>query len=129
MGSEKQLGLLRRAFKGLAGDRDQEDADVLQDHAHDCGARAITACHDRELVTLYGTLRTITFSPRGGVPALEGELYDGTGTVKLIWLGRRRIAGIHPGSELIASGRIGIVDGDRVMFNPRYELRPTAANG
>jgi hypothetical protein len=121
--------MLRRAFRGLAGDRDQQDAEVLQDYAHDCGARSITGCRDREMVTLYGTLRTITFSPRGGVPALEGELYDGTGTVKLIWLGRRRIAGIHPGSELIASGRIGVVDGDRVMFNPRYELRPTAAHG
>ena len=55
------------------------------------------SCQDRELVTLYGTLRTVMFSPRGGVPALEGELYDGTGTVKLVWLGRRRIAGIHPG--------------------------------
>lgn len=129
MGSDKPAGLWRRALRGLAGDQDQQDAEVLQDFAHDCGARSITGCHDREMVTLFGTLRTITFSPRGGVPALEGELYDGTGTVKLIWLGRRKIAGIHPGSELIASGRIGVVDGDRVMFNPRYELRPTAAHG
>ena len=49
------------------------------------------------MVTLFGTLKTVTFSPRGGVPALEGELYDGTGTVTLIWLGRRKIAGIRPG--------------------------------
>ena len=129
MGSDKPAGLWRRAFRGLAGDQDEQDAEVLKDFAHDCGARSITGCHDREMVTLFGTLRTITFSPRGGVPALEGELYDGTGTVKLVWLGRRKIAGIHPGSELIASGRIGVVDGDRVMFNPRYELRPTAAHG
>src|SRR4051794_2434616 len=129
MGSEKPVERLLRAFRGLTGDQDRQDAEALQDYAHDCGARSIRACSDREMVTLYGTLRTITFSPRGGVPALEGELYDGTGTVKLIWLGRRKIGGIHPGSELIASGRIGVVDGDRVMFNPRYELRPQAANG
>ena len=81
------------------------------------------------MVTVAGTLRTVTFSPRGGVPALEGELYDGTGTVTVIWLGRRRIAGIQPGVELIVSGRIGFVDGDRVIFNPRYELRPAVAHG
>jgi hypothetical protein len=129
MGSEKPVERLLRAFRGLTGDQDRQDAEALQDYAHDCGARSIRACSDREVVTLYGTLRTITCSPRGGVPALEGELYDGTGTVKLVWLGRRRIAGIHTGSELTVSGRIGLDHGARVMFNPRYELRPSAANG
>jgi hypothetical protein len=56
-------------------------------------------------------------------------LYDGTATVTVIWLGRRKIAGIRPGVELIVSGRIGVVDGDRVIFNPRYELRPAVAHG
>ena len=129
MGSDKPGGMFRRALRGLAGDRDQMDAEVLQDGVADCGARSITGCQDRELVTLFGTLRTITFSPRGGVPALEGELFDGTGTVTLVWLGRRKIAGIHPGTEMIVSGRIGVVDRNRLMFNPRYELRPTAAHG
>ena len=60
--------------------------------------------------------------PRGGVPALEAELYDGTGTLTLIWLGRRRIAGIGPGRAVEVSGRIGEHDGQRVLYNPRYEL-------
>lgn len=122
-------GRLRRAFRGLAGDRDQRDAEELQDSVASYGAQSVSHCRDREVVSLFGTLRTVTYSPRGGVPALEGELYDGTGSVTLVWLGRRRIAGIRPGSELIVSGRIGIVDGSRVMFNPRYELRPTVAHG
>lgn len=132
MGSEKARDRLRRAFRGLSGQgerRQRQDDEELLDAAADCGARQIRSCQDRELVTLYGTLRTVMFSPRGGVPALEGELYDGTGTVTLVWLGRRRIAGIHPGAELIASGRIGVVDGSRVLFNPKYELRPTVAHG
>ncbi len=129
MGTDKAGGRLRRAFRGLASSVDEVEAEELQDNVADIGARRVTTCRDRELVTLFGTLRTVTFSPRGGVPALEGELYDGTGTVTLIWLGRRRIAGIRPGVDLLVSGRIGIVDGNRVMFNPRYELRPTAAHG
>ena len=78
---------------------------------------------DRELVTIQGSLRTVTLRPRGGVPALEAELYDGTGTITVLWLGRRRIAGIFPGRSIRVTGRIGVHGGTRVMYNPRYDLR------
>jgi hypothetical protein len=65
----------------------------------------------------------VTLRPRGGVPALEAELYDGTDLITLIWLGRRRITGIEPGRTVQVVGRIGTQHGTRVMFNPRYELR------
>jgi hypothetical protein len=67
----------------------------------------------------------VTLRPRGGVPALEAELYDGSGIITLVWLGRRRIAGIEPGRNLRVEGRIGRMEGARVMFNPRYELKAT----
>ena len=60
-------------------------------------AHRIADAPDRERVQLRGTLRTVTLRPRGGVPALEAELYDGSGVITVIWLGRRRIAGIAPG--------------------------------
>ena len=53
----------------------------------------------------------MTLRPRGGVPALEAELYDGSGVITLVWLGRRRIAGIAPGRPLEVEGRIGVQDG------------------
>lgn len=83
---------------------------------------AIADAPDRTPVKLRGTLRTVTLRPRGGVPALEAELYDGTDTLTLIWLGRRRIAGIGPGRALEVSGRIGQHDGQRILYNPKYEL-------
>lgn len=75
---------------------------------------------------MAGTLRTVTLRPRGGNPALEAELYDGTGVVNLVWLGRRRIAGIEPGRKLRAEGLVSVQDGRKVIFNPRYELRGSA---
>jgi hypothetical protein len=57
------------------------------------------------------------------LPTLEAELYDGTGTVSLIWLGRRRIAGIEPGRTLVVRGRISKQGPRRVIYNPWYELR------
>jgi hypothetical protein len=87
------------------------------------GCVPISDAPDRELVTVQGTLRTVTLRPRGGVPALEAELYDGAGTLTVLWLGRRRIAGIFPGRSIRVTGRIGVHAGARVMYNPRYDLR------
>ena len=72
---------------------------------------------------MQGTLKTVTLRPRGGVPALEAELYDGSGSISVVWLGRRRIGGISPGRAIRVEGRIGVQDDQRVMYNPRYELR------
>lgn len=84
----------------------------------------IAAAPDRTPVRLRGTLRTVTLRPRGGVPALEAELDDGSGTLTLIWLGRRRILGVTPGRAMQVSGRIGNFDGQRILYNPRFELLP-----
>ena len=88
------------------------------------GATSIADAPDRERVTLRGSLRTVTLRPRGGVPALEAELNDGSGVITVVWLGRRRIAGIEPGRAIEVEGRIGAYDGIRVMYNPRYQLIP-----
>ncbi|WP_226899902.1 OB-fold nucleic acid binding domain-containing protein [Nonomuraea sp. CA-141351] len=66
----------------------------------------------------------MTLRPRGGAPALEAELYDGSDVIDLVWLGRRKIAGIEPGRTVKAEGLVSVQDGRKVMFNPRYELRP-----
>jgi hypothetical protein len=82
----------------------------------------IAEAPDRAPVTICGTLRTVTLRPRGGVPVLEAELDDGSGAITLIWLGRRRIAGVAPGRSMTVRGRLGVYDRLRVMYNPRYEL-------
>lgn len=102
---------------------ESKDARELRDTSVAAGCCPVDQARDRTLVDIQGTLRTVTLRPRGGVPALEAELYDGTGTITVIWLGRRRIAGIQPGRAIRVQGRIGIHDGVRVVFNPRYDLR------
>jgi hypothetical protein len=87
----------------------------------------IARVRDREETTVSGTLRAVTVRPRAGIPALEAELYDGSGTLAIVWLGRRQIGGIEPGRALVARGRVAVTQGRPVMFNPRYELRPAGA--
>ena len=91
------------------------------------GATPVVDCPDRQPTSVAGILRTVTLRPRAGVPAVQAELWDGSGTVHLVWLGRRRIIGIEPGRHLLAHGRICSLEGARTIYNPTYDLLPPEA--
>lgn len=122
-GDVPERGRLGRTLARWASSSDQIERDLRATHTGG-GQTTIGDAPDRERVRVRGTLRTVTLRPRGGVPALEAELSDGTGGLILVWLGRRRIIGIEPGRDLVVEGRIGIAHGARTIFNPRYELLP-----
>jgi hypothetical protein len=117
-------GRLKRMIGRLTATQNEVEARELREATADAGGTPIQQCSDRETVSICGTLRTVTLRPRAGVPALEAELYDGSGTVSLIWLGRRRIAGVEPGRAMRITGRVAMLEGRPVVYNPRYELRP-----
>ncbi|MGR8007721.1 OB-fold nucleic acid binding domain-containing protein [Streptomyces hypolithicus] len=122
--SEKPAGRFRRILDRLSTSQEELHSAELQEAAQAAGCSRICDCGDRQVVKVTGTLRTVTLRPRAGVPALEAELFDGTAPLDVVWLGRRSIVGIEPGRRLIASGRISMSHGRRVLFNPKYELRP-----
>jgi len=121
-------GFVRRLISRLTADPDELDAEELKAAIPAQGATPIANCTDREAVCILGTLRTVTFRPRAGVPALQAELWDGTGSVTVVWLGRRSIPGIDPGRAIKVRGRITALRGQRVIYNPIYELRPGATD-
>ena len=104
--------------------QERAEARELRKDTEKAGLVTISEAPDRRKVIVGGTLKTVTLRPRGGVPALEAELYDGSGSINVVWLGRRRIGGIVPGRAIRVEGRIGVQDGARMMYNPRYDLRP-----
>ena len=118
-------GRFRRALRRLTADDDELAAEDLQHRGEAHGACPIAAAPDRTPVRLHGTLQSVTLRPRGGVPALEAELYDGTATAYVVWLGRRRIEGIRAGASMVVEGRLsGGDNGRRTIYNPAYELIP-----
>lgn len=116
---------VRESLRRVVASQDEIEADEervdAQRAASDC--TPVGTAPERTRVKLAGVLRSVVLRPRESVPALEAELYDGTGTVTLIWLGRRDIAGVEPGRRLTAEGLVCTQEGRRAMFNPRYELR------
>ncbi len=49
-------------------------------------------------------------------------LADGTGDMAIVFLGRRHVAGIEPGTYMSARGIVGEHAGKLEMLNPEYEL-------
>jgi RecG-like helicase len=117
--------MLSRALRRLGSSNAELESEELQENVRAEGAVPIRNCEDRQQVSLTGTISTVTIHPRGGHPALEVELRDGSGAVTLVWLGRRQIPGIDPGRTIKIAGRISCHDGRRLVYNPRYELLPT----
>ncbi|WP_338673397.1 OB-fold nucleic acid binding domain-containing protein [Streptomyces sp. SCSIO 30461] len=121
---DKPAGRFRRMLDRLSSSQQDLESEELREDSQATGCTRISDCGDRQIVKVTGTLRTVTLRPRAGVPALEAELFDGSAALDVVWLGRRSIVGIEPGRRMIASGRIAMSHGRRVLFNPKYELRP-----
>jgi hypothetical protein len=117
---------VRAALRGLVASQDELEATEERQETVRRGCTAVSDLTDRRRARVSGVLRSVTLRPSQTVPALEAELYDGSGSVHIVWLGRRRIAGIEPGSRLRLEGLVCVQDGRQTMYNPRYELSPRA---
>lgn len=111
--------MLRR----LTASSHQIDAVELQSEVEKQSCTRVDRLERGAPAIVVGRLRAVVYTPTANVPTLEAELFDGTGSVSLVWLGRRRIAGIEPGRRLVARGRVGVHDGRPVIYNPWYELQ------
>lgn len=120
-------GRFRRALTRLTADTDDLVAAELRADCVQLGATAVTTCQIGTPVTVAGKVQQVVQRPRAGVPTLEAEVHDGSGTFTLIWLGRRRIVGVDPGRSLVAHGRLTLHDGSPTIYNASYELRPSGA--
>jgi RecG-like helicase len=113
---------LIRALRRLGASNAELESEARQKVVEAVGANPISEVRDRQFARMRGTIAILSMKPRGGTPWLEAEFTDGSGTVTLIWMGRRAIPGIVAGRELIVSGRVSFVDGERRLYNPFYEL-------
>ncbi|EAP98864.1 hypothetical protein JNB_01810 [Janibacter sp. HTCC2649] len=119
---------LKERLRDLARTDTQLEADEIRERTiSDPGAAVACAGKlvERKQATVAGCVRCITMPPRQGMPVLVAELFDGDRSVNLVWIGRRRIAGIEPGVFLVADGRVAMVKGQPAIFNPTYQIVPT----
>ncbi|MDI3314460.1 MAG: DNA-binding protein [Mycobacterium sp.] len=116
-------GYLRRLTRRLTDRPGQRDGAQLSDAGLDIGVQRAIDCKRGQEVTMVGTLRSVEAGANldGGVRA---ELFDGTDTVALVWLGQHRIPGIESGRTVRVRGRLGMLEnGTKALFNPHYEIQ------
>ena len=117
------------AFRKLLQRLTTSDADLdrerLKRFCHDVpGVTPIAAAQPRQEVTVAGEISSLRIVPRAGTPSIEVTVKDGSGSIVVVWTGRRNIAGVAPGRRLVLSGR-GTAQGAGgrlTVLNPRYEL-------
>ena len=76
----------------------------------------------RNRAHVQGRVTSIKTAPSGAAPTVEVEVWDETGGVTLQFLGRREIAGLDVGSQLLAEGMVGETNGSLTILNPAYEI-------
>ena len=117
-------GYLRRLTRRLTDDPEQLDVEELSEEAASTGAQKAVDCQRGQEVTMVGTLRSVEANAKGCAGGVRAELFDGTDTVMLVWLGQRRIPGIESGRTLRVHGRIGTLEnGTKAIYNPHYEIQ------
>jgi hypothetical protein len=117
-------GYLRRLTRRLTEDLEQRDVEELSEEAVSTGAQRAIDCRRGEEVTMVGILRSVEANARGCAGGVRAELFDGTDTITLVWLGQRRIPGIESGCTLKVRGRVGKLDnGAKAIYNPHYEIQ------
>jgi hypothetical protein len=117
-------GYLRRLTRRLTEDPEQRDSEELSDEVANAGAQRAIDCERGQEVMMIGTLRSVETCGKAGVSGVRAELFDGSDTVTLVWLGQRRIPGIDSGRTLRVRGRMGkLENGTKAIYNPHYEIQ------
>ena len=81
----------------------------------------------RERARVKGRVRSLRVQPWAGTPTVECVVLDDTGGLVVVFLGRRWIAGIQPGTVLTVEGMVGEHNGRPAIINPDFELVPNGA--
>ncbi len=82
----------------------------------------------RQRSTVAGRVRAFRVQPWGGNVALECTLADETGSIAVVFFGRREIGGVRLGTIMSVTGVPGEHHGMRSILNPEYAIisTPTA---
>ncbi|HWE57821.1 MAG TPA: amino acid permease [Acidimicrobiales bacterium] len=121
--------LRRQATTGPTGpDAESADIEEAEEEVDErvfenvSGTTPISALQPRQTAKVAGRVKSVTVRPWGDTASLQVELTDDQGVLTCVFLGRRQIAGLVPGSRIVAEGTVATVKGHPGMINPHYEF-------
>jgi amino acid transporter len=112
-----------RKVKASARARTSADSSLPADRV------VIESIVPRQRAKAAGKVYSMRVQPWSGVAALELTLVDETGALTVVFFGRRRLAGVSAGTQLVVEGLVGEHHGRMAMLNPVYLIISTASAG
>ncbi|HSB85771.1 MAG TPA: amino acid permease [Ilumatobacteraceae bacterium] len=82
----------------------------------------------RHPISFAGRVRAMRIQPWGGNPALECVVADETGSLVVVFFGRREIGGVRLGTLIRVEGVVGEHRGRRTILNPQYTILATPSS-
>lgn len=82
----------------------------------------IASAQLRQRVTIQGVVAATEVARVGEHSIFRAILTDSSGSLALVFLGRRAIPGLEVGVEIAATGILGAAGGHRVITNPSYHF-------
>ncbi|MDO5747117.1 MAG: OB-fold nucleic acid binding domain-containing protein [Actinomycetaceae bacterium] len=108
--------------QGSASIRESFEAADEQALAQTRSTTNIGDLHERQVARISGGIQSITLPSPSAPGPFMATLFDGTGAIDVLWLGRRSIPGIEVGVHMIVKGTVGRHGGGLCMLNPEYQL-------
>jgi RecG-like helicase len=121
------MNAISRAYRKFTATTAELESKELRDQfgaLAEIQTQQISQCQPGAQVEVVGSIRSVSVAPSTKSPALEIQLYDGSGVISVVWMGRRTIPGIVAGRTVKVCGRLTCNTDRPIIFNPRYELRP-----
>ena len=117
------MGPLRRFLERLSETDEERLAEEIRRWAEGIPSTVrVCEARSRSKARIAGVVRRITIRPVQGFEALEAMLWDGTGEVSALWLGRRSIGGMVLGSRMVIEGVVGRDRESLRIVNPTFEF-------
>jgi RecG-like helicase len=118
----KKVSKFRSWLRSFYASDEELAAYELSEQAEIRGSTLIEEIDRGKPIQVTGVVKSVTVRPNTQVPTYEVEVFDGSGSLTVIWQGRKHVTGVEPGTRIEVEGRITFISGKPCLHNPVYKI-------
>jgi RecG-like helicase len=118
----KKVSKFRSWLRSFYASDEELAAYELSEQAEIRGSTLIEEIDRGKPIQVTGVVKSATVRPNTQVPTYEVEVFDGSGSLTVIWQGRKHVTGVEPGTRIEVEGRITFISGKPCLHNPVYRI-------
>jgi RecG-like helicase len=118
----KKVSKFRAWLRNFYASDEDLAAYELSEQAEIRGSTLIEEIDRGKPIQVTGVVKSATVRPNTQVPTYEVEVFDGSGSLTVIWQGRKHVTGVEPGTRIEVEGRITFISGKPCLHNPVYKI-------